>query len=216
MILLALYMAPGLVATVGGGVAPAQAGALFSTSLRNAAFLLLLLYLLDLQGERAAVLALNGHRLRAAGTAPAAVGVAALLFFLGALVGLAAASIPGIDYPASATTSAIITSVRALLPSVLVVPVLAASMVIVAYTEEVFFRAYLSARFRAVGLTTTQTVIVAAILFALGHGWQGTAAIAFSLLAGLTLGALWAYRPRIHVLAIGHALYNLTILMLAG
>jgi uncharacterized protein len=215
-ILIALYMAPGLVATVGGNGVPAQAGALLSVTLRNLAFLLLLLYLLDIRGERATVLSLHGPRLRAIPTVVGAVGVAGLLFCLSVLTGLTATAIPGIDNPVSAATGAIVAGVRAQLPSFLVVPALALSMIVVAYTEELFFRAYLPARFRAAGLSTMQAVIVAAMLFSLGHGWQGAPAVGFSLISGLTLGTLWVYKPRIHVLAIGHALYNLVILVLAG
>jgi membrane protease YdiL (CAAX protease family) len=88
-------------------------------------------------------------------------------------------------------------------------------MVSVGYVEELFFRAYLIERLGQLGRPRGQAVAIAAVMFSVGHGYQGWAALVFALLAGAALGALWLRRRRLIGFAAGHALYNLTAIGLS-
>jgi membrane protease YdiL (CAAX protease family) len=63
-------------------------------------------------------------------------------------------------------------------------------------------------------LTFTTSAAFSTILFALGHLYQGLAGVTFAMLHGLLFAYAFQKRRSIHMLALSHALYNLTVLLL--
>ena len=90
------------------------------------------------------------------------------------------------------------------------------SLLSVGYMEELFFRSYAITRLEQLGLSSTMAILVSALLFSLGHSYQGVQGLLFALLAGLALGYLFQKIHRIHPLAIGHAAYNYAGLLFSG
>ncbi len=82
------------------------------------------------------------------------------------------------------------------------------------YREELFFRAYLLTRFTRFGLAPLPAVVLSTLLFASGHLYQGAAGLIVALAQGVYFGLLFLRRRRLHELALAHALYNLTVLVL--
>ena len=92
---------------------------------------------------------------------------------------------------------------------------LALMMLAVGYSEELFFRFYLVETLRQV-LGNKAAVLVSALLFALGHLYQGYLAVIVIFFIGL--GFQWVYsRYRsIHVNAIVHALFDVISVLVKG
>lgn len=209
MILLALFLAPGLLA--GSGVSPEAIPlrTLVATAAHGGAFALLILYLFDLRQERAVALPAQ-TRMAPIRFFVSAGAVAALMLGIGSVFSVLLApvmpdpvAIPGVT---TAVDHSLLTRIM----------ILGGLMTIIAYSEELFFRVYLITRFQQAGTTRGVAVLAASMLFALGHGWQGWPALVFSAISGLVLGAIWIRYRRIHVIAVGHALYNVSILLISG
>ena len=92
---------------------------------------------------------------------------------------------------------------------------LALMMLAVGYSEELFFRFYLVETLGQV-LGNKAAVLVSALLFALGHLYQGYLAVIVIFFIGL--GFQWVYfRYRsIHVNAIVHALFDVISVLVKG
>ncbi|MFP4536455.1 MAG: CPBP family intramembrane glutamic endopeptidase [Spirochaetaceae bacterium] len=90
------------------------------------------------------------------------------------------------------------------------------SLLSVGYTEELFFRSYAVTRLAQLGLSPPMAIFVSAILFSLGHAYQGFQGLLFAFLAGLALGYLYQRIRGVHPLAIGHAAYNYAGLLFSG
>lgn len=210
-IIFALFVVPGLtssapIAQVVGALSP-----LIALTIRNIAFALLVLYLLDIQGERQLVLSPKA----AAEAFPlgAAVRVWAVLLGVSLLVSVVATAVGGGEV--SVGTEAVVPSLREQYHVVLWVPVIVMAMVSVGVVEELLFRGYFIARLRQSGRSASTAVIGSALLFSIGHGYQGVGALVFSFLAGVGLGWLWIRRPHLSAFALGHAAYNLSALALS-
>lgn len=67
-------------------------------------------------------------------------------------------------------------------------------VVVVAFSEELIFRGYLIDRFRGSGLGTTGAVILSTVVFALGHGYEGTAGVATVGVMGLIFAVVYLWR----------------------
>lgn len=100
--------------------------------------------------------------------------------------------------------------------SPLVYVLAAGSLLSVGYMEELFFRSYAITRLRQLGLSPAMAIVVSALLFSLGHSYQGVRGLLFALLAGLSLGYVFYRNHRIHPLALGHAAYNYLGLLFSG
>lgn len=203
-ILFALYMAPAVAHTLGAGAVAPDLNAILALAFRNAAFGLVVFHLIDLRGESnqffpsERIFSVQGL-LIALFTAAMLFGIAVITRTLFSLFSVPATRVPPIgagDPP----------GIRTL--------ILVPTMVVIAYVEELFFRVYLLTRFRQARLKTYLAVGGTALLFALGHGWQGTEAIVFSFFAGVGLGLVWVTKRRFHPLALGHALYNLAAFLI--
>lgn len=209
-VLFALFVVPGLL----GGTVPADfsIGRVWAVAIRNLAFALLVLYLLDLQRERDAVLPAAPEEAIAGRIATAAL-VGAALFgsaFLIQLVGRGTATPtplpPRFAPPADAGTLG-----RAVYGASV-----AMAMASVGVVEELFFRAYLIYRLRQIGPGTVAAVVLSALMFASGHAYQGIAALAFAAVAGCTLGALWVRRPDLAAFAAAHSVYNIAAILISA
>ena len=100
-------------------------------------------------------------------------------------------------------------------PILSLLPFLLLSSISVGYGEELFFRFLLIDALTEVGTTPNTAAIVSMIIFALSHYAQGIFGIAF---AGVLAALYTSLRFRgygIHSLALGHALYDATILVFA-
>lgn len=67
-------------------------------------------------------------------------------------------------------------------------------VVVVAFSEELIFRGYLIDRFRGSGLGTTGAVVLSTVVFALGHGYEGTAGVATVGVMGLLFAVIYLWR----------------------
>lgn len=188
-----IFVVPGLVAPAAG--AALGVASLMAIMIRNIGFALLVLYIVDLREERLAPP--ESRPRRATETALEAVAVAVVL----ALVGAGVSSIATLSSVGAQSTTPVTIARRAL-------PLALPAMAAVGVTEELFFRAYFALRLRAMGFSPVYTAITAALLFAVGHAYQGIAALIFSLLAGVILMGWWFRTRNLIALATGHALYN--------
>jgi membrane protease YdiL (CAAX protease family) len=94
------------------------------------------------------------------------------------------------------------------------ISLMAASCVAAAYLEEGFFRALLYGRLLVLGLKKAPAVLVASLLFAVCHLWEGLEGVAGAFLSGLFLSFLFERKKSLNLLALGHALYNITVYLL--
>ena len=92
------------------------------------------------------------------------------------------------------------------------VPLALAFVVISAYREELYFRAYLLTVLEEIATPPWLAVLTSALLFGLGHLYQGWLAAVTALLIGVGFALLYRHRPSVHRLAWAHAAFNLTVL----
>lgn len=206
LILLAIFLLPAIY-TAAGTVDPE----LFSDPLahlglmiQNVPRILLLLYLMELDGgswSKRFGLRFEGRTL-----ALGALGVAATLLAAAAVANLAA-GLFGLSGEAPFTFTD---------PPPVTYLLSALSLLSVGYMEELFFRSYAIVRLEQLGLPTWGAVALSALLFSLGHIYQGTQGLLFSLTAGLLLGWIFSRNRRIHSLAVGHGVYNYLGLLFSG
>lgn len=95
------------------------------------------------------------------------------------------------------------------------VPLVLVSSLVIAYREEVFYRAYWLTRLGESGVAQTRAVVGSALLFAVGHLYQGAAATAFAAIMGIGLSFVWLRTRSLHGIGVAHGLYN-AIVLLAG
>jgi membrane protease YdiL (CAAX protease family) len=170
-----------------------------ATILRDAGLVALVLFFLWRAGESPRALGWTSrHVLRelAIGVAlfvPLVVGGRILESFL-VSVGLTAAS------PASAGLTPSRSPGEVLLALVLVV--------VVAIAEETIFRGYLLLRLRAILPSTALAVLAAALIFTLGHGYEGTAGALTVGAMGIVLGAVYRWRRSLVAPATMHFLLD--------
>lgn len=86
-------------------------------------------------------------------------------------------------------------------------------VVVVAFSEELIFRAYLFHRFRGAGLGVIPAVIVASLIFALGHGYEGTAGVATVGAMGFIFAGLYWWRKSLVVPMTVHFLQDLLLIV---
>lgn len=90
---------------------------------------------------------------------------------------------------------------------------LALLSLVTGYREELFYRCYLVTRLAAVGLPAGAAVATAALVFGLGHLYQGPAAVALAVGQAVAFGDLLLRGQSVHGLALAHALYNFVVLV---
>jgi membrane protease YdiL (CAAX protease family) len=84
-----------------------------------------------------------------------------------------------------------------------------------AFAEELVTRAYLITRLTMLLRSRGEAVLVAALLFASYHAYQGPVGAVYSFAFGLTYGAAFLLFGRVWPLAIGHTLYNVCVELMA-
>lgn len=95
-------------------------------------------------------------------------------------------------------------------------PLVLISSLTVGYREEIFFRAYLLTRLQTRGAPTAAAIAASALLFSVGHVYQGIAAAVFAALMGALLAIVWFRTRSLHGIAIAHGLYNAAVLLFAA
>jgi uncharacterized protein len=96
----------------------------------------------------------------------------------------------------------------ALLDTGLGVPAFAAVMVVVTGFEEFVFRGFLVPRLRVVFGGWVPAVLGAAVLFSVGHFYEGTLAVFQTFIMGAWFGFVLWYRARLPALMVAHAAFN--------
>ncbi|ATB49469.1 CPBP family intramembrane glutamic endopeptidase [Corallococcus macrosporus] len=96
----------------------------------------------------------------------------------------------------------------ALMDTGLGVPAFAAIMVLVTGFEEFVFRGFLVPRLRVVLGRWVPAVLVAAVLFSVGHFYEGTLAVFQTFVLGAWFGFVFWFRGRLLPLLVAHAAFN--------
>ena len=92
------------------------------------------------------------------------------------------------------------------------VPLALAFVLVSAYREELYFRAYFLTVLAEISTPPWLAVSTSALLFGLGHLYQGWLAAAVTLSIGTAFALLYRHRPSVHRLAWAHAAFNLVVL----
>ncbi len=94
------------------------------------------------------------------------------------------------------------------------IPLAVAFGIATGYREEFFFRSYLLQRFQELGLSSSMAVVISTALFCLGHFYEGILAIVTAAFLGVLFSVIYLRRRNLHVIALGHGLYNAAVLCL--
>jgi len=96
-----------------------------------------------------------------------------------------------------------------------ILPLVLVTSLVTGYWEELFFRSYLDGQLRKIGLSPTWAAGIGIVLFASGHLYQGLVPALGTALIGAVLLFIFRYRRSIHTVAVGHGLYNFSVLLLS-
>ena len=88
----------------------------------------------------------------------------------------------------------------------------AVTMILGAFREEAFFRSYLLTEMGEYGVAKAQAIVGSAVLFGLGHIYQGIAGFVSTTVMGIILGYIYYRRRNVFEIIIGHAAYNIAVL----
>jgi membrane protease YdiL (CAAX protease family) len=123
----------------------------------------------------------------------------------------------------TAFAESLFTEAKPLLPDIKRIPspqgplevsLMTVSCVVAAYLEEGFFRMLLYERLLVSGLKKPLAILVASLLFAVCHLWEGLWGVAGAFLSGLFLALLFERKKSLNLAAFGHALYNIIVYLL--
>ncbi len=81
-------------------------------------------------------------------------------------------------------------------------------VVIVALAEETIFRGYLLLRFRAITSNPAGAVLLSAVIFSLGHGYEGSAGVVTVGMMGLIFAFVYLWRKSLVVSIVMHFLQD--------
>jgi membrane protease YdiL (CAAX protease family) len=94
-------------------------------------------------------------------------------------------------------------------------PVLAIVLVIVvAIAEETIFRGYLMLRLKGISGSIAVAVVFSSVIFAIGHGYEGSAGVITVGIMGLIFALIYAWRKSLVAPIILHFLQDLTVIVL--
>lgn len=99
--------------------------------------------------------------------------------------------------------------------SLRLLPLVLVSCLVTGYCEELFFRSYLFKSLKDSGMKIVTAVIITTLLFGAGHIYEGYFAFAATAVIGAFLSFVFIKTKSIHVIAIGHGLYNFSVLLIA-
>jgi len=94
-------------------------------------------------------------------------------------------------------------------------PFILASSAATGYCEELFFRSYLLRRLGQAGAPRPWAAVASAVLFGIGHGYQGIIGLVSGSLLGLFFAWRWYDAENIHEVAIGHGLFDAAVFAIA-
>lgn len=89
-------------------------------------------------------------------------------------------------------------------------------LLVVAVSEEVIFRGYLMLRFTALLERPVAALFLAAAIFSIGHGYQGTGGILAAGLLGVIFGLVYMWRQNLIAPIVMHFLQNFSGIMLTS
>ncbi|MDA8168585.1 MAG: type II CAAX endopeptidase family protein [Nitrospiraceae bacterium] len=87
-------------------------------------------------------------------------------------------------------------------------------VVVVAVAEETIFRGYLILRFKAVTSSPAAAVLLSAVIFSLGHGYEGTASVVTIGVMGAVLALVYLWRKSLAAPIVMHFLQDFTGIVL--
>jgi membrane protease YdiL (CAAX protease family) len=87
-------------------------------------------------------------------------------------------------------------------------------VVIVAIVEETIFRGYLILRFKTATRSTVAAVLLSTVVFAVGHGYEGTAGVATVGFMGLVLAVVYIWRRSLVAPMVMHFLQDFISIVL--
>jgi uncharacterized protein len=88
-------------------------------------------------------------------------------------------------------------------------------VVLVAIVEETIFRGYLLLRFRNLDLGLPWAALLSAVIFSLGHGYEGTSGVVTVGAMGLTFAVIYLWRQSLVAPMVMHFLQDFTGIVLA-
>jgi len=86
---------------------------------------------------------------------------------------------------------------------------------VVAIVEETIFRGYLLLRFQNLKLSPTRAVLLSSVIFALGHGYEGSSGVVTVGALGLVLATVYLWRQSLVAPMVMHFLQDFTGIVLA-
>lgn len=207
LLLVSLWMDAFLPSSGGGGAMPAasplELGWLLGAALKNAARAAIVLFAMRATGGFAAYGFTEGCLVPEKGNAKGAFLVAASLLAASAAMALIFRP-QGSANPGSGTVTAAFLGAAAL------------SALAAGYAEELFFRCFAQSALIRAGIAGSGAVLIMALTFGLAHGSQGMAGMVTAALLGGMLGAFRLSGRGPHALALGHAIYDFAVLVLAA
>jgi len=87
-------------------------------------------------------------------------------------------------------------------------------VVVVAIAEETIFRGYLILRFTGIGLGRVLAVVLSSAIFAMGHGYEGTAGVATVGVMGVILALVYLWRGSLIAPMVMHFLQDFVAIVL--
>lgn len=94
------------------------------------------------------------------------------------------------------------------------IPLLFATFSCTGYFEEIFFRIYLIKRLETLGFGKIYAAGISTLLFSAGHLYQGILPFFMTAVIGIYLYAIFSRRKNVHEIALTHALYDATRLIM--
>ncbi|MBX6748542.1 MAG: CPBP family intramembrane metalloprotease [Micromonosporaceae bacterium] len=88
-------------------------------------------------------------------------------------------------------------------------------VVVVAVAEETIFRGYLILRFAGVFRSRLSAVVASSLIFAIGHGYEGGAAVVTIGLTGLVFAIVYIWRQSLVAPVVMHLVFNLLAIVVA-
>jgi len=88
-------------------------------------------------------------------------------------------------------------------------------VVVVAVAEETIFRGYLLLRFRGVNLSLPRAALLSAVIFSLGHGYEGSSGVVTVGTMGLVFAAVYIWRQSLVAPMVMHFLQDFIGIVLA-
>jgi membrane protease YdiL (CAAX protease family) len=87
-------------------------------------------------------------------------------------------------------------------------------VLVVAVAEETIFRGYLILRFRNVTASLAASVLLSAVVFSLGHGYEGTAGVVTVGVMGLVFALVYVWRGSLVAPIVMHFLQDFVAIIL--